>query len=105
VVLFQHRRRSCARARAAFLAPRPNPSASVTRLRFALPRGGRIRLEIFDVSGARVRLLAGGDHAAGEHETRWDGRDDQGRRVSPGLYFARLETEGRILRRTVVRVE
>lgn len=93
-------------ARATFLAPaEPNPSRGVSRLRFALSRGGPARLEVFDVSGARVRRLAGGDHAAGEHEARWDGKDDQGRRVRPGLYFARLEAEGRILRRTIVRLE
>lgn len=35
----------------------------------------------------------------GEHEIAWDHRDDAGRTVSTGIYFARLEVDGRVLTR------
>ena len=68
----------------------PNPFNPATTLRFSLPVGGRIRLDVVDVAGRLVRKLLDGDFAAGRHEARWDGRDDTGRGVASGSYFARL---------------
>ena len=66
-------------------------------LRFALPRETRVSLGVYDVSGRRVRQLASGAEAAGDHAIGWNLRDEAGRAVSAGLYFARLETEGQVL--------
>ena len=46
---------------------------------------------MYDVAGRRVALLDDGHRGAGEHTLIWNGRDDAGRRVSPGVYVARLE--------------
>ena len=51
-------------------------------------------LDIFDAGGRRVRRLASGPRAAGEHSMAWDLRDESGQAVSDGIYFARLEAEG-----------
>ena len=66
-------------------------------LRFALQHQARVRLGIYDVGGRRVRELASGAQAAGEHALAWDLRDEAGRSVGAGLYFARLEAEGQVL--------
>jgi hypothetical protein len=59
-------------------------------LRFALREPGRVRLELFDVAGRRVAMLADGMRGAGEHEVACDGAGHR------GVYFARLITpEGR----------
>jgi len=50
------------------------------------------RLELFDLQGRRVRTLADRTFARGAHVLVWDGRDDAGRALGPGLYFARLAT-------------
>src|SRR5213593_4471727 len=44
----------------------PDPGAGSQSVRFALPAAGRVDLEIFSVSGRRVRTLAGGEFRAGE---------------------------------------
>jgi hypothetical protein len=76
----------------AFLAsPVPNPLSDGTAMRFGLSAAGQIRLAVYDVSGRRVALLEDGLRKAGEHTARWDGRDDAGREVSPGIYVARLD--------------
>ena len=89
---------------AAFAAPAPNPSRGDVRLGFALARPGEVSLEIFDVAGRRVRTLARGSRAAGEHACRWDGRDGDGRRAGAGLYLARLVAGGETLTRRIVRL-
>ncbi len=71
----------------------PNPFNPKTMIRFALPNTGQARLDVFDVEGRRVRVLANGNHDAGEYELSWDGRDDAGRSLSSGVYFYRLQAE------------
>jgi hypothetical protein len=72
---------------------RPNPARGATRLGFALPAVERVTLEVIDVRGRRVRFLSSGVRSAGPHAVSWDLRDAAGRRVAPGLYFARLAGE------------
>ncbi|MGH7725357.1 MAG: FG-GAP-like repeat-containing protein [Candidatus Eiseniibacteriota bacterium] len=77
-----------------FSGARPNPSRNGTSLVYALPRSGFVRLALHDAGGRRVRQLIDGNASAGPGSAVWDGRDDAGRRVAPGLYFARLAFEG-----------
>jgi len=79
-----------------FAAPSPNPARESIALRFHLPREADVRLAIYDVAGRRVRELASGARAAGEQAIGWDLRDEAGHLVHAGLYFARLEAEGRV---------
>lgn len=85
------------------LAVAPNPFRDATEVRFALPSGERVSLEVFDVAGRRVRGLLRGEAPAGERRIAWDGRDETGSPVAPGLYLLRLgagplTAEGRVLR-------
>ncbi len=70
----------------------PNPFNPVTEIRFSLATAGRVRVEVLDAQGRRLRELAAGDYAAGQHRLQWDGRDGAGRPVASGVYFCRLET-------------
>lgn len=84
--------------------PSPNPALGATTLRFALPRESRVTLAIYDATGRRVRDLVSGLIPAGDHTTTWDGRDGAGRLVPSGLYFCRLEAEGRTLNRRLATI-
>ena len=77
----------------------PDPGAGSQSVRFALPAAGRVDLEIFSVSGRRVRTLAGGEFRAGEHGLAWDGLDDRGRPAPGGVYLYRLRAGGVALTR------
>jgi hypothetical protein len=57
-----------------------------------LPEAREGRLDVFDLQGRRVRRLADRRLPAGATVIGWDGRDDGGRRLGRGLYFARLVT-------------
>jgi hypothetical protein len=69
----------------------PNPFNPQTTIAFTLNGNARVRLTVHDVRGRVVRTLADGDMAAGEHALQWDGRDDAGRTVASGVYFARCQ--------------
>lgn len=65
-------------------------SAAPARLVIGLPAAGRIRLAVFDVAGRRRAELLDEERPAGVSEVTWGGRDESGRRLPSGLYFARL---------------
>jgi hypothetical protein len=83
----------------------PNPFAMGTTIRFELPRSARTRLEIFNVLGQRVRVLANEEMGAGRYSPVWDGRDAAGVEVAPGVYFVRLQSRGFTATQKVVRMQ
>ena len=70
----------------------PNPFNPATTIRFTVPREAPVRLTVFDASGRKVTVLTDRTYAPGIHEITWKAGD----RAS-GMYFYRLETEGRIV--------
>lgn len=72
----------------------PNPFVAETELKFELARAGDVRIRVFDASGRLVRVLKTGDMDRGSHTAIWNGRDDDGRSVARGVYYARLESGG-----------
>ncbi len=79
-----------------FFAPVPSPARGGTRLSWLLPRVARVELDLFDAGGRRVRHLLGPEvQSAGPHGFNWDGLDDDGRALRPGLYLAHLVADGR----------
>lgn len=79
---------------AARLSNHPNPFNPRTVLRFETARTGAVRIGVFDLRGRRLRSLVDETLGAGAHEVVWDGRDDAGRDLASGQYFARLEVAG-----------
>ncbi len=88
-----------------FEAPRPNPFREGTSIEFRIPQEGQVVLGIYDVGGRRVATLLRAEIlGAGTHRVRWSGVADDGRAVSPGVYFARLEAAGEMLTRKLTRL-
>ncbi|HPF34323.1 MAG TPA: FG-GAP-like repeat-containing protein [Candidatus Krumholzibacteria bacterium] len=88
------------------LANRPNPFNPSTEIRFVLARDARVDAHVVDVAGRRVRTLARGlAQPAGERALRWDGRDDGGRALPSGAYYAVVHADGRraVGRMTLIR--
>lgn len=90
--------------RLTFLAPHPNPTRGRCVLGYSLARPGPVVLEIFDVSGRRVRRIRHDASPAGAQQLAWPGDDDRGRPVAAGTYFARLSAAGEQATRRIVRV-
>ncbi len=74
------------------LSVSPNPFNPSTTISLNIPAdAGFLALEIFDIRGTRICGLWQGEHDSGLMEVRWDGRNNQGKYVPSGIYFARLD--------------
>ncbi|MEZ4397372.1 MAG: FlgD immunoglobulin-like domain containing protein [Candidatus Krumholzibacteriia bacterium] len=73
----------------------PNPFNPSTTIPFTLAAPGRVTVEIVDVAGRRMRtLLRNVEQPEGPNQIHWNGRDDAGRPLASGVYFARLTLDG-----------
>jgi flagellar hook assembly protein FlgD len=69
----------------------PNPFNGGTRISFVLPRTENVKLNIYDILGAKVAMLFDGWAQAGETVLYWDGNRIDNSEASSGVYFYRLE--------------
>lgn len=68
----------------------PNPFNPQTTIRFDLRAGGRTKLEIYNITGRKVRTAVDDYLQAGNHSFIWQGDNDRGGKVGSGIYFYRL---------------
>jgi hypothetical protein len=73
----------------------PNPFNPTTTIEYVVPRTGRVRIDIFDASGSRVRTILDQEQEAGTYTTTWEARDDRGAPMSSGVYFLRVAQDRR----------
>jgi hypothetical protein len=83
----------------------PNPFNPSTTLRFELPRAAHVKLEIFDMRGRLVALVASGTMAGGWHEFTWSGRDQRGQSVGSGVWLCRLEADAAVVMKRLTLVK
>jgi len=69
----------------------PNPFNPITQIRFDLPQRAVVTLDIFNSAGRAVRDLSLGSLQPGAYSILWDGTDQQGSRLSSGVYFYCLQ--------------
>ncbi len=92
-------------AAAALAQNYPNPFNPLTSIPFSLERAGRLRLGVYDIHGRLVRLLLDEWRPAGAYQAPWNGTDALSRPVASGVYFARLDTGGRVFTKKLVLVK
>ncbi len=69
----------------------PNPFNPETQISYSLPRDLHVTLIVFNILGQKVKTLVDEFQYAGHNSVRWDSRDDDGREVSSGIYFYRIQ--------------
>jgi len=84
----------------------PNPFNPSTTIEFAVKKsateGAHVVLEIFNISGQRIRTLVNETRMPGNYSVVWHGRDDAGRGVSSGLYVYRMQVSGVVITRKML---
>lgn len=82
----------------------PNPFNPRTSIRLELPDEGRVRIEVVDLRGHRVRHLLDARRPAGSLRVIWDGRDDAGRESASGVYLIVARHDDQLVRHKVALV-
>ena len=72
---------------------RPQPARGRQTILLTTPRPAYFRVTVHDVTGRLVRALQAGTLPEGTTSLVWDGGNDDGRPVAPGVYFYRA-TDG-----------
>lgn len=83
----------------------PNPARTGLTIHWQVPTRQPVSLRLYNTAGWLVRVLEEGERAPGRYSTRWNGLDDEGRRLAAGVYFCSLEAGDRRLSRKVVLAE
>ena len=68
----------------------PNPFNTQTVFRFYLPQKCGVELDIYSATGGHVKTLINNQPLQGLQESKWDGKDQDGRTAASGLYFCCL---------------
>ena len=74
----------------------PNPFNPTTTISFSLPKEEEIELSIYNIKGQKVKTLYSGISEEGKHLVIWNGIDSNGKTVSSGIYFYKLNVNGKI---------
>lgn len=78
-----------------FSGATPNPFNPQTTMKFYVPANSSdVSLRIYNVRGKMVREFNGHSLGSGWNELTWYGRDNEGAKVSSGVYFAKLKVDG-----------
>jgi flagellar hook assembly protein FlgD len=85
--------------------PLPNPSYGLVQLVFGLPRRGKVKINVYDAAGRKIKTLVEQNYEAGIHLIRWKGTSQQGKRVAPGVYFMTINLDGKLYRKEVVLIK
>jgi|TARA_B110000438_G_scaffold164212_1_gene157144 uncharacterized protein YjiK len=72
----------------------PNPFNSNTKINFNIPVNNFTRISVFDLNGKESRILINKYLEKGQRSISWDGRDNNGKKVSSGMYIYMIETGG-----------
>ena len=70
---------------------KPNPVFNNTTISYSIPHKGKVMVVVYDLGGNRIKLLTSKMQPPGEHSCQWNGRDQHGRIVPPGIYVAKLQ--------------
>lgn len=69
----------------------PNPFNPETKIKYSLPSVSLINIKIYNSLGKEIKQLLNETRNSGEYETSWDGTDNNGNKVSSGVYFITME--------------
>lgn len=80
----------------------PNPFNPTTIISYDLPNDGKIELSIYNIRGQHVKTLISGKQIAGSYEVIWNGKDNNQKSVSSGLYFYKLSTRDETIMKKIL---
>ena len=80
----------------------PNPFNPETTISFTVPQNGQTSVKVYNLKGQEVRSLLNKEMTAGSSSIVWNGTDNSGDNVASGLYFVRVQNNGKAVTRKML---
>lgn len=71
----------------------PNPFNPSTNIKFSISQNEHVEIVIYNILGQKVKTLVNKKLLAGFHQVVWDGKNDQGLKVSTGIYLLKMKSK------------
>lgn len=72
---------------------RPSFFSTSTTIDYTLGKSAPVDIRIYDASGRQVKTLVRGAQPAGMNSVIWNGDDDSGNKIAPGIYICTMISE------------
>jgi len=82
----------------------PNPFTPSTTINYSIPKEGNVIINIYNIKGQIVKTLVSESLKSGTYSIVWNGDDQNGKKVSAGLYFTRIQAQGKALTNKMVKL-
>ncbi len=80
----------------------PNPFNPTTTISFSIPESGKAELTIYNTKGQLVKTLVSEEFTAGKHSVVWNGKGENEKIVSSGIYFYKLTTKNSVVTKRMI---
>ncbi|MEK0338387.1 MAG: T9SS type A sorting domain-containing protein, partial [Nitrosopumilus sp.] len=71
----------------------PNPFNPSTTIEFQIPEAVQVKLTVYDLQGREVKALINGLQEAGSYSVKFNGKNDNGVKLSSGIYFVLMRAK------------
>jgi len=75
-----------------FISSFPNPFSSTTSIQYFLNKPGFVNLDIYSITGQKIKTLVNGWQNYGQQNVEWNATNFRGQKVTPGIYFYKLRS-------------
>ncbi len=81
----------------------PNPfrisgTKSEITIKLELSKAGNIKLEVYNLKGQKVANIINAFASQGTYNSKWDCKDENGKKISSGMYLVKLTENGKVTR-------
>ncbi len=80
----------------------PNPFNPTTTIGYTTNTAGHVTIHLIDMAGKVVRVLENAYKPGGCYSVTWDGKSDNGARVSSGTYIAQIKSGAMIISKKAI---
>ena len=71
----------------------PNPFNPETTISFFIPQNSEVDISVYNIKGQKIKTITNENFQRGYHKVFWNGKDENDRPVSSGIYFYKMETD------------
>jgi len=80
----------------------PNPFTSSTIISYIIPCETKVVLSVYNLAGQKVNIIVDQFEGAGTKSVSWNGTNESGQRLDPGVYIYRLQVGNKVQSKRMV---